>query len=73
MRNRVESRFVTSRLDWAIVAFFAIAYGLAWGIWLLTIPLAASAGMEPRTSSEQSMTVTSPPLRATYRTGCSIS
>ena len=35
-----------AQLDWAVVAFFAIAYGLAWGIWFLTMPLAARAGMD---------------------------
>lgn len=32
--------------DGPLVAFFVIAYGLAWGIWLLEMRLAAAAGMD---------------------------
>lgn len=32
-------------VDRPVIGFFAMAYGLAWGIWLLEIALARSAGL----------------------------
>lgn len=41
-----QHQMLTPRFDRPIIGFFVIAYGLAWGIWLLTIGLADRAGME---------------------------
>ena len=37
---------INSKVDWAVIAFFAIAYAIAWGLLLVFNSIAGAAGVE---------------------------